>query len=168
MNIIAEAPGYRAAVLDLNRRAFGGYIEADIIERLDRDRLIAASLVAIEKDEVVGHILFSALDVEVEGQSIRAVALAPMCVAPKWQHNGIGTRLVKSGIAAMRNASQQAIIVLGHEHFYRRFGFRHDLVQNLACDYNQSEAFMGLELAPACLAGKAGACRYPAAFGQAA
>ena len=64
----------------------------------------------------------------------------------------------------MKSAGQAAIIVLGHVNFYSRFGFRHDLAKNLACSFNQYEAFMGLELIEGSLAGNTGTCRYARAF----
>lgn len=164
MRIIPEAAGARAAVLALNRRAFDGDIEAKLIERLDSDGQILASLVAVDGEAIIGHILFSPLSVTAGGAPVRCAALAPMCVEPQRQRQGVGSRLVAAGVAAMRNAGQQAVIVLGHEHYYPRFGFRHDLVRNLACDYNGYLAFMGLELAEDSLAGKVGTCRYPEAF----
>ena len=64
----------------------------------------------------------------------------------------------------MKMAGQAAIIVVGHVNFYPRFGFRHDLAKNLACAFNQYEAFMGLELIEGSLAGNTGTCRYARAF----
>ena len=48
--------------------------------------------------------------------------------------------------------------------FLSRFGFRHDLARNLACSFNQYDAFMGLELIESSLL-EAGTCRYARAFG---
>ncbi len=164
MQVTAEKPGQRPAVLALNSEAFGGPAEAALVARLDRDGVVVASLVAEEQGRVVGHILFSALSVEVEGRPVEAVSLAPMCVAPGRQGQGIGSRLVRAGVEAVRSRGAEAIIVLGHEWFYPRFGFRHDLVRNLSCAFNAYEAFMGLELKPGALGGRKGICRYPKAF----
>lgn len=165
MRIESEAPEFREAVLALNSMAFGGDEEAGIIARLDRNGLVLLSLVAIEEGAVIGHILFSRLDVTVEGAAINAAALAPMAVLPGHQRRGIGGALVLAGIAGMSQQRIEAIIVLGHTEFYPRFGFRHDLVRNIASPFTAHDAFMGLELSPGVLAGKAGICTYPQAFG---
>ena len=165
MKILAESPSYRAQVMQINRLAFKGDTESRLIKNLARDNGILASFVAIDGDEVVGHILFSPLLLLVDGKRIDAVALGPMCVTPDRQRQGIGTQLVGYGIEQMKMAGQAAIIVVGHVNFYPRFGFRHDLAKNLSCAFNQYEAFMGLELIEGSLAGNAGTCRYAKAFG---
>lgn len=164
MKIIPETPKQHSAVLDLNRLAFKGDTESRLIRNLERDASIFASFVALDGDEVVGHILFSPLYLMIDGKRGDAVALGPMCVTPSRQNQGIGTQLVAHGIKEMKSAGQAAIIVLGHVGFYPRFGFRHDLAKNLSCTFNQYEAFMGLELVEGSLAGKPGTCRYAKAF----
>ena len=164
MKIVPELPEHRPAVLELNRLAFKGDEESRLIKNLARDNSILASFVAVDGDEIVGHILFSPLYVIADGKRVDAVALAPMCVVPSRQKQGIGTLLVEHGIAAMKSAGHEAIIVLGHVNFYPRFGFRHDLARNLACPFNQYEAFMGLELRAGSLGGKTGTCAYARAF----
>ena len=163
--IAAERPDQRNAVLAVNRAAFGGNDEAWIVERLSEAGLVTASLVAVENELVCGHVLFSALDVVIDGRKPMVAALAPLAVKPEFQNRGIGSRLTEQGIAAMREAAQDAIIVLGHPEFYRRFGFSHATVAHLASPFSAHEAFMGLELSPSALAGNTGTCRYPAAFG---
>lgn len=164
MKIVPELPEHRPAVLELNRLAFKGDEESRLIKKLADDASILASFVAVDGEEVVGHILFSPLYVMAEGKRIDAAALAPMCVMPSRQKQGIGTRLVEHGIEAMKSAGQSAIIVLGHVNFYPRFGFRHELAKNLSCAFNKYDAFMGLELRAGSLGGKSGTCIYPRAF----
>ena len=164
MKIVAEAPSHRPEVLQINRLAFKGDTESRLIQILEREADIVASYVALDGDEIVGHILFSPLYVMINGKRVDAVALAPMCVIPQRQNQGIGSQLVQHGIEQMKLAGKAAIIVLGHTDYYPRFGFRHELAKNLACDFNQYEAFMGLELVEGSLAGKAGTCRYARAF----
>jgi putative acetyltransferase len=113
----------------------------------------------------VGHILFSDLHVEVDGRRISAVALAPLAVAPESQNRGIGAQLVEAGIAEMREGGVEAIIVLGHPDYYRRFGFSNEAIEHIASPFSGNEAFMGLELVRGILAGGFGRCRYPAVFG---
>jgi putative acetyltransferase len=83
--VIREEAEDIPAISTLNRRAFGGENEVRLIEELRSARLILASLVALDGNEVLGHILFSALPVEIDGRKVNAAALAPMAVSPKRQ-----------------------------------------------------------------------------------
>ncbi len=163
-HVVLEKPEQRAQVLALNRLAFDGDEEARIIAALTRDDLVVLSLVVTEGETVAGHILFSRLDVEVDGRPVRAVSLAPMAVLPDQQNRGIGSALVKRGVDLLAARGFEAILVVGHTNFYPRFGFSAEAVRHIACPFQGLDAFMGLELKPGALAGESGVCRYPAAF----
>lgn len=165
ISIAPEKLGERQHVLALNRVAFDGDNEARIIEALSRDDLNVLSLVALDDAKVVGHILFSRLDVEVDGRAVQAVALAPMAVLPEHQGTGIGSALVRRGLDLLTREGVEAVIVVGHEGFYPRFGFSPAAARHLASPFQGSEAFMALELKPGALNGTKGVCRYPATFG---
>jgi predicted N-acetyltransferase YhbS len=60
----------------LNDTAFGGIGESRLIEDLRAAGLVAVELVAVDPS-VAGHILFSALDVAVGGEPVRAVVYPP-------------------------------------------------------------------------------------------
>lgn len=164
-HVVLELPEQRAQVLALNRLAFNGEEEARIIAALARDDLIVLSLVATEGATVTGHILFSRLEVEVDGRPVKAVALAPMAVLPEHQSKGIGSTLVRRGLDLLAARGFEAVLVVGHTAFYPRFGFSAESVRHIACPFQGHDAFMGLELKPGALAGQSGECRYPAAFG---
>lgn len=164
MKIVEEQPLHRDAVLELNRNTFGGEDEAAIVDRLSRDGLVALSLVALEGDAVVGHILFSDLPCEMDGREIKALALAPMSVRPDRQRTGIGSALVRAGLARLSETDAEAVIVLGHEDYYPRFGFSAALASRIASPF-PGPHFMALELRPGSLSGTAGHVQYPAAFG---
>jgi putative acetyltransferase len=164
MIIRGERPPDRPAILRLNREAFGGEGEAELIERLGADGLIAASLVAEDEGRIIGHILLSWLGLEMDGRRVRGVALAPMAVASGHQRQGTGSRLVAAATEAARSISAEAIIVLGHPGFYPRFGFSAQTAARLAGPFT-GEAFMALELIPGALAGQTGSVLYPPVFG---
>src|SRR2546427_9349056 len=68
------------SIREVNRIAFGGNLEAELVERLRSSGVVVASLVAIENDEIVGHILFSesqlkALDRPWCGRGLSLVAI---------------------------------------------------------------------------------------------
>jgi putative acetyltransferase len=164
MQIRPEAPNDAPAIAALNREAFDGDYEADLIERLRLDGLIAASLVAVDGGSIVGHILFSQLPVALDGRSIRSVSLAPMCVHSARQRQGIGSALVRAGLDAVRKAGYQAVFVIGHIGYYPRFGFSSELAAKLASPF-PGDGFMAFELVPGALQGASGRVVYPAAFG---
>lgn len=164
-SISLERPKQRSEVLALNRAAFDGEEEARIIAAVSRDGLDVLSLVAMDGTRVTGHILFSRLDVEVDGREVGAAALAPMAVLPEYQRQGIGSALVRRGLELLTEHDVEAVIVVGHPGFYPRFGFSSALARHLASPFQGSDAFMALELRPGALQGTSGVCRYPVAFG---
>jgi len=106
-----RAPTDDAAIRRLNDDAFGGTYESRLIEDLRAARLAAVELVAVEHNEVVGHILFSVLATTIGQQVVPALALAPMAVRPDCQRRGIGCSLVRAGLDLARDRERQAVIV---------------------------------------------------------
>ena len=156
-------PADDEAIRRLNDAAFGGPLEAKIVEELRKARLAVIELVAVEEGEIVGHILFSALKVTFGEEIMPTLALAPMAVLPGRQRQGIGSDLVRHGLALARQREWWAVIVLGHPDYYPRFGFSAALAKPLAAPYT-GEAFMALELVPGALSGADGRVVYPPAF----
>jgi putative acetyltransferase len=153
-----------AAIRRLNDDAFGGTYESRLIEDLRVAGLDAVELVAVENDDIIGHILFSVLATTIDRQPVPALALAPMAVRPDRQRRGIGSVLVSAGLALARSRDWRAVIVLGHKSYYPRFGFSAALARPLEAPF-AGDAFMALELAPGALQGKKGRVTYPPAFG---
>lgn len=118
-----ERPEDCPAVYEVNRRAFPTPAEADLVDALRpmADPLI--SLVAVLDGRVVGHILFTPVQVVGETGERTALGLAPMAVLPEFQSQGIGSRLVRAGLDACRALGYPAVVVLGHPDYYPRFGF---------------------------------------------
>src|ERR687894_961485 len=110
MLIREEVPDDIDATAELNRTTFGDDYEADLIARLRADGLVIASLVALARAKIVGHICFSMLPAEMDGRTIRAAALAPMAVQPDLQNQGIGSKLVEEGLQAVRERSFDGVI----------------------------------------------------------
>jgi len=108
----------RAAIRDVLIAAFPRPDEADLVDRLRSDGDSVFSLVAIEDDAIVGHILFSKLNAP-----LRALALAPVAVAQARQRCGIGSELIRAGLQQAARGGWQAVFVLGDAPFYSRFGF---------------------------------------------
>jgi putative acetyltransferase len=119
------------AVHELVAAAFRRPHEAVLVDRLRSDGTCAISLLAVEGDEIVGHVLFSKMTAP-----FRALGLGPVSVKPSRQHCGIGSRLIRTGLGRAREAAWQAVFVLGDSKFYSRFGFDPDLAGGFICRYS--------------------------------
>ena len=137
---------------------------ADLVELLrDRDKT-PISLVAISGDDVVGHIAFSPVTVAGAPEEFRAVALAPLMVLPEFQRVGIGSMLVRAGLARCTEAGYEIAVVLGSHHYYPRFGFSRASDHELGNEYDADEHFMALELRTGAFDSINGTVRYAPEF----
>lgn len=119
-------PDDRAAIRAVEERAFGQPDEADLVERLVADGDAVLELVAERDGEVLGHVLFSRLQVVTGEWSTPAVSLAPLAVDPAHQRSGIGTELVREGHLRLMAQGESLSVVLGDPAYYGRFGYDHD------------------------------------------
>jgi putative acetyltransferase len=148
------------AIQHVNRLAFGQDEEARLVDALREGGYVRVSLVAERAGRVVGHILFSDLPIITKAGTVPALALAPMAVLPELQRRGIGSALVQKGLEACRQQGHRIVVVLGHTHFYPRFGFSPKLVAHLESPFSGSESFMAVELVPGALDGVVGRVQY--------
>jgi putative acetyltransferase len=161
-----EQPGDRAAVRLVNELAFGRSDEADLVEALHRESAAVVALVAETAGEVIGHILFSPVEVSVAAGK-RFAGLAPMAVAPAFQGRGVGRLLVEAGLKGCAAMGFDAVVVLGRPRYYPRFGFAPSRRFGLYSEYDVApEAFMALELPDRSIAGASGCVRYHSTFGN--
>jgi putative acetyltransferase len=106
-----EIDSDRAAIRYLLEQAFGSQVEATLVEALRHRRVLILSLVATDRDRLVGHIAFSPVTIEPEGASLNAVGLAPLAVLPEYQQQGIGSQLVEIGLEECQKADFDAVFV---------------------------------------------------------
>ncbi len=118
-----EAERDAAAVRALLIAAFESPVEAGIVDALRLACSDRISLVAEDGGEVTGHILFTPVDLATTAGVVRGYGLAPLAVRPDCQRRGIGSRLVRQGLARVREAGAPFVIVIGHPGYYPRFGF---------------------------------------------
>jgi putative acetyltransferase len=156
-----EEPRDIAAIRYVNEQAFGGSAEANAIEAL-RDRGAATlSLVAEIDDRVVGHLFFTPAAIETADHTWPALGLAPLAVLPEYQRQGIGSALMKAGLAECARLGYERVIVLGHPQYYPRFGFMRASLYGIRPEWEvPDEAFMVLELQHGALDGVSGLAKY--------
>jgi putative acetyltransferase len=159
--IRSRAPADDPAIAAINDSAFGSTGESKLVQALRDAGLAAIELVAAEPS-VVGHVLFSRLDVTVGERAVRALALAPVAIRPDRQRNGIGSALIRRGLDLARAEGWEAVIVLGDPAYYARFGFSAAAARHLQAPFS-GDAFMALALRPGALEGR-GRVVYPPAF----
>ena len=163
MHVRFERPADIPHVQAVNVAAFDSPTEANLVDAL-REQADVISIVAEQDGHILGHILFS--PVRLTGaDDLRAVALAPMAVAPERQRTGIGSALVREGLAHCQRQGVGAVFVVGHPEYYPRFGFRPASGFGITCEFEvPDEVFMAMELSPGALKGRAGRLFYHEAF----
>jgi putative acetyltransferase len=153
------------AVRHVNEQAFGRPQEAALVDLLRVQAQPFVSLVAVEDEQVVGHIFFSPVTIEGSNCVGRAMGLAPMGILPDYQRRGIGSLLVREGLLACQRTGFDVVVVLGHPDYYPRFGFMVASEEGLRCEYEvPDEAFMVAELRPGALSAIEGLVKYDEAF----
>ena len=164
--IRSELPQDLAGIRHVNRTAFATTVEADIVDALRQRAQPFVSLIAVDRDDIIGHIAFSPMTLASHAD-VPIAGLAPMAVLPSRQRVGIGSSLVRAGLDECARLGFVAVVVLGHAEYYPRFGFLPASTFGLSCEFDApDDVFMALELRPGALGGYRGVIRYHPAFGS--
>ncbi len=153
----------------LNHKAFVQPVEGRIVDKLRKSCNGILSLVAISNNKVIGHIMFSPVTIETQSGVIEGMGLAPMAVLPELQNHGIGSKLVKEGLRIINNMKCPFVIVLGHEKYYPRFGFKRASKYGLKSQWEgvPDDAFMVIIHNYSVMKGVSGVVRYREEFDEA-
>lgn len=154
-------------IFKLNQLAFGQENEARLVDLLRSapGYVPGLSLVARADDDLVGHILFSKIFVVSGDARYETLALAPMAVHPQFQKQGVGARLITQGLATARDLGFGSVVVLGHEHYYPKFGFLPASRWGIRAPIDvPDDVFMAIELLPGSLINVSGVVEYPVEF----
>ena len=123
------------------------------------------SLVAELESKVVGHILFTPVELSGDKDKLKIIGLAPMAVLNKYQNKGIGSKLVEAGLDKCKSLGYDAVVVLGHPNYYPKFGFVPSIKYGIKSEYDvPDEVFMILELVPDALKNHEGIIKFHEAF----
>ncbi len=122
-----ERPGDIASIRAVTRAAFetmpySQQTEAAIVDALRSAGALAVSLVAVEGDTVIGHVAFSPVTIG-SADAPGWYGIGPLSVRPDRQRSGVGSALMRAGIAHIRESGGQGCVVVGDPAYYERFGF---------------------------------------------
>lgn len=128
MEIRRSNESEKAEIEIIHTKAFGeekGPEIAELVNGLfdDETAMPLLSLVAVEKGQLVGHILFTKAVFAKTDKPVSIQLLAPLAVLPDVQTKGVGSKLIKEGLNQLKNAGVELVFVLGHPDYYPRCGF---------------------------------------------
>ena len=147
MKIRNQKDNEHQQISNVIEQAFVGHPFSDnkehfIVDNLRKGDALTVSLVAVEDNDIVGHIAFS--KVLVDGQEMQCYGLAPVTVLPSKQGQGIGKALIEAGLEKIKSIGGRTVVLLGEPEYYQRFGFRN--YAELILEGVPAEYFMALNL----------------------
>lgn len=155
MEIRLAAESDRLGILNIHKKAFGpekGVEIAKLVDDLldDNTAKPILSLVAVEEDRLIGHILYTKAVVPQTEAVISAQILAPLAILPESQKYGIGQKLINEGLRRLKASGVDLVFVLGHPTYYPRCGFEPAGAQGFEAPYpipaEHSDAWMVQQL----------------------
>lgn len=161
------------AVREILRAAFPTDAESRLVDALRSNGKAIISLVAVNGDDVLGHILFSPVSITPPGGVIpsdgasplnncKGLGLAPVAVRTDVQSQGIGSQLIREGLRRSKELAYDFCVVLGSPKYYQRFGFEKASNNGIQNEYGVDDEFMWIRFTNCDVSGLA---RYAAEFG---
>jgi putative acetyltransferase len=137
--------------------AFPSDAESKLVDLLRENGKAIISLVAINGDEILGHILFSPVTITppTPPDRVKGIGLAPVAVRPDVQSQGIGSHLIREGLLRCKVAGFDYCVVLGDPNYYQRFGFERASKYNVQNEYGLDHEFMLIRFTDCHLSGLA-------------
>lgn len=97
------------------------HTEQFIVKALRHSGALAISQVAEADGGLVGHVAIS--PVTISNGATGWFGLGPISVLPEWQRLGVGSELMNSALAALKEKGASGCVLLGDPDYYGRFGF---------------------------------------------
>lgn len=146
---------------------FSDQTEHILVERLRKSKAYIPELSIIAKieNEIVGHILLTKININNENNTFVSLGLAPVSVKPKYQNMGIGGKLIMESHKVAIILAYKSIILLGHENYYPKFGYKLTKNYGISLPYDvPEENCMAIELVKDSLKHINGVVEYPNEF----
>jgi predicted N-acetyltransferase YhbS len=111
----------------------------------------------MKENAIIGHIMFTRINIAHPNMDREALLLSPVCIAPDFHSRGLGTLLINEGLSRCANSGFKAVLVVGNPGYYGRFGFKAASTFNITNvgDFPQ-QYVQALELSPGYLGTKGG------------
>lgn len=142
--LLREAvPADRGAILQVHALAFGRDDERVLVDALlsDPSAQPVLSLLAEDRGALVGHAVFTNVELVGPGDPTAASILAPLAVVPSAQREGVGRQLIEKGCEVLAHRGVRLLFVLGDPTYYNQRGFMAALPYGLQAPYEiQPEA----------------------------
>ena len=142
--LLREAtPADKAAVLEVQALAFGQDEESSLVDALlaDPSAQPVLSLLAEDRGSIIGHALFTNVELVGPDDPPTASILAPLAVVPSAQRSGIGRKLIEAGCELLAQRRVRLLFVFGDPNYYTKRGFTAALPHGLHAPYEiQPEA----------------------------
>ena len=126
ITIRSEQPDDEDAIDVVVSRAFSEMDEANLVRML-RDRQPEfdreLSLCAWDGSQMAGYIAFIPVDMRLMGGTVKAMAVAPVAVAPEYQRQGIAGVMLRCGHDLARQRGIELAFLNGHPGYYPRHGY---------------------------------------------
>lgn len=144
--VVAETEEHGQALETVTDLAFGPGRHARPSYRLREglDPIGELGLVALMNDELVGTLRF--WSVRIDGGP-KTLLLGPLAIHPSHQNQGIGRALMAAGLGKALEHGWEAVLLVGDEPYYQRFGFSHEVAKGMTMEgLNDPARLLGLEL----------------------
>lgn len=86
------------------------------------------------KQKPVGFVLLTPVK-SIDNPSLNFLALAPLVVHPYYQNQGIGKFLMEESIDRAKQKSTDAIVLVGDQRYYKRYGFEEIAAYGMSLPY---------------------------------
>jgi putative acetyltransferase len=147
-----EDPDDYDQVRAILRLTFPRDAESKLVDALRTNGKAIISLVAVNGDEVFGHILFSPVTTAPPSDA-KGIGLAPVAVRPDIQSKGIGSALIEEGVGRCKQLGFDYCVVLGSPEYYSRFGFQKASPFDIQNEYGVDDEFMLIRFSDAIVSG---------------
>lgn len=158
-----ETPSDIEAIRRINIAAFDTAEEADLVDALRTDPgwIDGLSMISTGLDGTpVGHALLTRCHID----TTPALCLAPCAVLPEFHSSGAGSAVIRAVLDAATKRGESFVVVLGHPHYYPRFGFERAIRHGIGLSIEVPEdALMAMSLNDRPL--PSGTVRYAPPFG---